>query len=198
MRIKKNSEVKLKKKSKRSDSDVGGADLFKSLLRADNTFTQFRNIVKGIKEKIDIEEIYEEAVRLHSGRRSRNLYGTTPGPEKIIESTLQDSSYRSRMVEIRVKLVRHRDRLDVAIDATRQYLALNYPDMVKGLRTKAERGSVFDTYLKSGVRLHEELKSLITQLDDFVKDIDQTAYTYKTSVECLELLLSRNNDRTKV
>ena len=102
------------------------------------------------------------------------------------------------MVEIRVKLVRHRDRLDVAIDATRQYLALNYPDMVKGLRTKAERGSVFDTYLKSGVRLHEELKSLITQLDDFVKDIDQTAYTYKTSVECLELLLSRNNDRTKV
>jgi sRNA-binding regulator protein Hfq len=195
MVIKKNSEVKLERKSKKSDRDVGGADLFKSLLRADDTFAQFKSIVKGIKSKIDIEEISDEAVRLHSGRRSRNLYGTTPGPEKIIEAALQDSSYRSRMVEIRVKLVRYRDRLDVAIDATRQYLALNYPDMVKGLRTKAERGSVFDTYLRNGVRLHEELKSVISQLDDLVKDIDQTAYVYKTAVECLELLLHRNNDR---
>lgn len=185
------------KKAKSKTAEVGGAELFKKILRSDDAFVQFRALVKSIEVKLDTEEIMAEAARLHSGRLSRTLHGTTPGPEKLLNATLQDSSYRSRMVEVRVKLVRHRDRLDIALQATRQYLATQYRDQVSDLKTKGERESYFDAYLKRGLHLKEDLKSTISQLDDLVKDIDQTAYTYKNAIECLELLLSRNNDRTK-
>lgn len=187
-------ESKLKKPRK---EELGGKDLFKKILRSDDAFLQFRALIKSIEVKLDTEEIMAEAGRLHSGRLSRTLHGTTPGPEKLLTATLQDSSYRSRMVEVRVKLVRHRDRLDIALQATRQYLAMQYREQVSDLKTKGERESYFDAYLKRGLNLKEELKSTIAQLDDLVKDIDQTAYTYKNAIECLELLLSRNNDRTK-
>lgn len=185
-----------KKDLKKKKQEIGGDKLKMSLLK-DDTFKRYRQIVKTIKDKIDLEELEDEMMRLHSGRISRTLYGTTPSGDKLQSASLQDSSNRSRLAEIQVRVTKQADILHIAMDATRIYLAGEFRDYVDDLKTKGERTAFFDGYLKNGVVLLAKMRSFSNRIDIIVKDIDQTGFSLKRSVDILELIYSRGNDKTR-
>lgn len=172
-----------------------GGDALRRKLREDDTFLKYRRILKNIREKMDEEKFYEEVQSMHSGRTMRNLYGTTPGADKISNAVLQDVRVRSRLVELILKATRHHDMLDIVLDETRKYLATKYQDEVLDLRTKGERQSYFDIYLSAGITTKHNLSSMIEAANIVVKDIDQCSHSTRHLIECLELVVSRNNDR---
>jgi hypothetical protein len=183
-----------KKDSKRKKEELGGEHLKMSLLK-DDTYKKYLKIVKTIRDKIDLEDLDDEMTRLHSGRISRTLYGTTPGGDKIMKAALQDSSVRSRLAEIRVRVTKQADLLDITLKATRIHLANSFRDEVDDLRTKGERGAFFDGHLQKGVSLLARMNSFTSRVDTIVKDIDQTGFSLKHAVDILELIYSRNNDK---
>lgn len=176
-----------KKEQSRKSKEVGGESLKRSLLE-DDTYKRYRNIVKAIKDKIIVDDMDDEINRLHSGRISRTLYGTTPGGDKIMNAALQDASHRSRMAEIRVRVSKQADLLDITLEATRIYLARQFADEVPDIRTKSERMAYFDAHLTNGIVLHSKLKSLISRIDVLIKDVDQTGFSLKHCVDILELV----------
>lgn len=176
-----------KKDLKRKRVELGGDQLKRKLLE-DDTYKKYRNIVKTIKNKIDIEGIDEEIMRLHSGRISRTLYGTTPGGDKVMNAALQDASHRSRMAEIKVRISKQADILDITLDASRIYLSREFADEMPTIRTKGERVSYFDHYLSAGIVLHAKLNSLMSRIDILLKDIDQTSFSLQRCVDILELV----------
>jgi hypothetical protein len=178
-----------KKKVKREPL---GGDAMKAMLLKNNTFNKYRRIVRAIKEKIDLEELEAEMRRLYSGRQSRALFGTHPGPEKLMNASLQDASFRTRMVEIRLELSKQADILDIAIDAVRSYLRKEYEDDMPDIKTKGERVTYFDQYLRRGLELKASMDSLIKRLDHAIKDIDQMGFTFKHLSEMLALIYSKN------
>jgi hypothetical protein len=186
-----NKKELTKKKKKK---ELGG-DVLKMSLLADDTYKKYKNIVKTIKDRIDIDEIDAEIMRLHSGRISRTLYGTTPGGDRIMSAALQDSSHRSRMAEIRVRITKQADLLNITLDATRIHLSKAFADEMSDIRTKAERMGYFDTHLTIGIILHAKLDSLITRIDTLIKDIDQTSYTIQHAVKILELVYHHSGSK---
>lgn len=177
-------------KKKAGREELGG-DALRRQLRENDGYLQYRRMVKNIQERFDIEKYYEETHTVHAGRRMRNLFGTTPGADKISDAVLQDVKCRSRLVEIVLKATRHYDRLDILLSEMRKYLAAQYPDVTDHLRTKAERQEYFDAYLKTGIKFQAELKSLIEAANFIIKDIDQCSHATRHLVECLSLVLSR-------
>lgn len=184
-----------KDSEKKSNKASLGGDALKASLLEDNTFKKYRNIVKNIKENLDIDKLVEEVLVLHSGRTSRTLHGKQAGADAISTANLQDSSYRSRMAEIRVKIGLKADQLDIALDAARIHLSREYAGYVGDLKTKGERQGFFDIYLNNGITLHKRMKSVCDQIDLIIKDIDQTSHTIRHAIQILELVYSRNNNK---
>lgn len=164
-------------------------------IRESEYFKRYRKIYKRLHENVDLEKIEREISTLHSGRISRSLVGTSPGPDKIIEANLQDSSYRSRLVELRVEISRSIVLMETTIDSLKLKLSSEHSESLRHLRTKGERLSFIDSFLVSGLMFIQKMESLQDNLDVVIKDIDQTAYTYKNAIQVLELVYSRNNDR---
>jgi len=179
---------------RKKKAELGGDALKQSLLR-DDTYKKYRNIVKTIKDKIDIEDIDSEIDRLHNGRLSRTLYGTTPGGNDIMKAALQDASHRSRMAQIRVRVTKQADLLDITLDATRIYLARHYAEEIADIRTKGERDGYFNTYLAAGVTLYAKLRSLLDRIDTYLKDIDQTGFSLKHCIDILELIYHQSSSK---
>ena len=105
-----------------------------------------------------------------------------------MKAALQDSSHRSRMAEIRVRISKQADILDITLDATRIYLAKQFADEMYDIKTKGERGEFFNPYLTSGLTLHAKLVSLMSRIDVLLKDIDQSGFSLKHCVDILELI----------
>lgn len=183
-----------KKEHSKTKKALGG-DRLKQYLLEDDTYKKYRNIIKSIKDKIDIEDTDAEVNRLHSGRISRTLYGTTPGGDQIMKAALQDSSHRSRLAEIKVRIIKQADLLDITLDATRIYLSRQFADEMPDIRTKAERISYFDHYLNAGVVLLAKLKSLMDRIDVILKDVDQTGFSLKHCVDILELVYHHSGSK---
>lgn len=183
-------------KKKEGRKQIGG-DEFRRTLKGDDTYLKYRRILKNINEKMDLETFYTEITTLHAGRVMRNLYGTTPGASKISDAVLQDVRCRSRLVELVLKSTRYHDILDLTLDETRKYLSTKYADEAPALRTKQERQSYFDVYLTKGISTLANLKSLAESANLVIKDIDQCSHATRHLIECLELVLDRNNDKQR-
>lgn len=184
-------------KKKEGRRQVGAVEL-RATLKGDDTFLKYRRILKNIIGKMDFEELHTEVHRLHSGRTMPNLHGTTPGADRIGEAILKDVRARSRLVELALKATRYHDMLDIVLDTTRKYLATQYGENAPNLRTKAERMSYFDQYLSKGIEVRQELKSLYESIQLVIKDIDQASHATRHLVECLSLVLDRNNTKQSI
>lgn len=191
----------MKKKSKKQIKEElevsreGLDERFKGVLLEDVNFKKYRSIVKFIQKEHDLDEIEKEARRLHSGRKSRSLSGTTPGPQTLVEAMLQDSSNRSRLTQIRVELTKQEGVLDETIDTMRTHMVMRYSELIPDARTKAERMAYLNQYLRKGVSMRQRMITMITIMDLYIKDIDQCSFTLHNSAKVLELVYSKNNDR---
>lgn len=172
----------------------------KEKLKEDDRFRRYKRIVKGMKEGIDIEKMDSEIMRLHTGRLSRQMYGKNPSVDTLLKASLQESSVRSRMAEIRVELSKNLSLLEKAVKEVRKYLMSEYREYVTNFRTKGERIDFFDSQLNSGISMISQIEGLVSRIDFLIKDIDQTSYSLTRTRECLELLYAHKSSvpRTSV
>jgi hypothetical protein len=183
---------------KHKKNETMDPDDLRDSVKADEHYRRFRRIVKNIAQEINIEKLHAELLRLHSGRKSRTLFVKRPSVDTVQEAGLQDSAYRSRMAEIYVEVDYHLGMLAEAVDKIRKHFIHEYRDNMEGLKTKGERLSYADQYIQSGLSLMHKLKRLLSTADVFIKDIDQTGYSFKNTIKTLEILYSHKNDKKSI
>lgn len=164
------------------------ADLLHEI-RQSKTYATFKTVVETVKKRVDLDRGMEEALSLHAGRLSRNIRGERRySPKILIDASLQDLSYRSRLVEIRVKNDLQLATLREAIDAMRRHISTEYSEDLRDFATAEQRRSFVDRVLKNQKTFLAEGEAFIHTLDSLIKDIDQGGYNLKAIVECLKLL----------
>jgi hypothetical protein len=182
-----------KKDAAKKNKKLGGDNLKAALLK-DDAFKRYKQMVKNIREKYDLDEMLEEAHTLHDGRSARGLKGTNPGPQKIADAALQDGSNRSRMASMYARLVERHDLLEIAVTAAKMHIASEYGDAIPGFRTKGERSAFLDTYVASGVKLLSRIETILKVLENYIKDIDQMHFQLKLAHQTLALVYDKNKE----
>ena len=158
-------------------------------IRSDESYKQFRIIFAKAQERLDLDRDLNEALSLHAGRTARKLYGDKQYSVKsLIDATLKDLSFRSRLVEIRVKASIQLSLLEEAVKSLRKYISTEYADDLKEFSTVEQRRNFVDRVVKTPLAFISEGESLLATLDMFVRDIDQSSYHLKNMMECLKLL----------
>lgn len=186
------------KKRKQAAEEVAPPINVGESLKEDDKYKSFRRIVRNIGEQVNTEKMREEILRLHAGRKVRTLYLKRPGVDAVVDAALQDSSYRSRIAEIRIETDYHRGLLEEAVDKMRKHVVHEFSAQVSGLKTKGERMSFADQFLQKGVTLLYKFERLTAMADTVIKDIDQSGYTLKHVVDSMEVLYSSKNDKKNV
>ncbi len=166
-------------------------------IRKDPQYDTFLRILETTRKKLDVEAAVEEAKGLHASRTSRSLSGADRySAKKIIDATLRDLSTRARLVEIRVANDRKLSHLKEAAEALRRYLSTEYVDELKeDFSTAGQRSSFVDRVLKNANALLAEGESLLSVLDFFIKDIDQSSHSVRHVVDCLKLLENKHGSK---
>lgn len=165
-------------------------------IRDDPEYAKFKVIFTRIRERVDLDKDLNEVLNLHAGRTSRKLYGEKQYSVKaLLDASLKDMSYRSRMVEIRVRASVQISVLEESVVALRKYLSTEYADDLREFGTVAERKSFVDRVLKSPLAYIEEANSLLDTIDILLKDLDQASFGLRNMLECLKLLDSSKAGR---
>jgi|SRR3989337_1000697 len=167
-------------------------DKLKALLAKDSNYTRFKEVVKRYSLSEDMDNLMSEIETLHRTRKCRKLHSINPNPRDIVDATLEDSSFRSRAVEILMRMMRSQRAIEKAIDSVSGYLATEYGDYVDA-RTKAERERILRTINQRAYQYLDALESSIAIIREFTGDIDHASFAVKHAIEGLSLLYNRSN-----
>lgn len=171
------------------DDDSNSGSSLLNRIRKDPEYLQFRRIIKLEQSKLKVEEDIKEVLSLHASRTSRTIYDKRQySPQAIVDATTMDLSFRSRMVELRVKASLHISLMQAAIGSIRKYIYTKYAKPCGAFTTEAARNSFIDTVLKNYISDVENAQSFIQLCDTLIKDIDQAGFSLKNMLECLKLL----------
>lgn len=158
-----------------------------AVIRDDEEYKKFRKVIKLELERLNLDQDQKEVLSLHSSRLSRTIYDKRQYSAQIlVDASMMDLAFRSRMVEIRVKASLHVSIMEAAIASIRKYLYSKY--IQSNFSNEAARQSYIDTVLKSYLREVEKAKAFLQLCDTLVKDIDQAAFNLRNMLECLKLL----------
>lgn len=166
------------------------ASKLKKALAEDDTYLRFRNIVRTIQKRINVEKNLIEARSLHGARTVRTLKGTAPSATALYEATVREAATRARLTEIKITLYVEEQLLKASLDATISHLRTAYDLSFVG-NTQEDRKLVVRSILRSGYKLHDELTSAINILDLIVKDIDQAGYSTRNLIDIVKIQTER-------
>ena len=167
-------------------------DKLKKLLARDDQYDRFKDIVKKYSMHAELESLVEEVFTLHRTRKTRKLHSIKPNPRDVIDASLEDSSYRSRAVEILMRMMRSQRAIQRAIDNISGYILTQYGDYIEG-RTKAERERAIRNVNTRAIFYLDELESAIEVLREFIVDCDKAGYAVKSAIEGLKIVYGREN-----
>jgi hypothetical protein len=159
------------------------------MIRSDDAFTTFREIVKKARTHLKIEQYREEALALMLNRVSRQIHGKKQfSPKIMLEAAANDMSARARLVEIRVRCKVHLDSLEDANKALKNHVLTTYMEEMKAFSNAEARNALVERVQKSARALVTEAAALIDMLDQIVADIDKCSYHMSNMVQCLVML----------
>lgn len=163
-------------------------DLLDSI-RNDDEYKKFKRIIKLELDRLNIEQDQKEVLSLHSSRLSRSIYDKRQySAQVLIDASMMDLSFRSRIVEIRVKASLHVSIMQAAISSIKKYIYSKYVQNSAQFSTEASRQAYIDTVLKNYVKAVDAVESFLQLCDTIVKDIDQAGFNLRNMLECLKLL----------
>lgn len=163
-----------------------GKSKLRKKLDADETFARYKRIIDNAN-RVNLEELLKEAVRLHSTRSVRSLSAkTSVGSKSLSKALSEDQSYRSRIVELIVQIRAEYNPLNVATLAIRDHLNSKYSREL-GVRTVAERESTWRKLTQKGSSRLEELSNAVETLEYVIEDIDKAGYALRNMVDLLQL-----------
>lgn len=159
------------------------------IIREDEEYQKFRKVIRLELERLKLEQDQKEVLSLHASRLSRGIYDKRQySAQMLIDASMMDLSFRSRIVEIRVKASLHISIMEAAIGSIRKYLYSKYVQSSSSFSTENSRQSYIDTILKSYIKEVEKAKAFLQLCDTLVKDIDQATFNLRNMLECLKLL----------
>lgn len=163
-----------------------------ALLKEDETFLRFIRVRNTAISSINVRNLLQEAEYLHASRKSRKLSSAKLSPNTVHEAVINDSSNRSRLVELRSMIMKAQELLVTAMSAARRYVRVKYSEEFKdAAKTQAERNALLDKLFTKAITFKDELEYALDVLDLYIKDIDQTAHALHKVVELLKLHLDR-------
>ena len=160
-----------------------------SEIRSGAQYKKYQKILEAAQTGLDLDVLRAEALGSHSARTSRQLYGSKQySPKALVDAVYKDLAFRSRMVEIRVKVSVALSNLDEASKAMRRYISTEYSDDLLDFSTADQRRSFVDRVLKVGLAYLAEGQALLDMMDSLIKDCDQAGFSLRNAVETLKLL----------
>lgn len=157
-------------------------------LKEDAQFKKFRNIVTTLRTAINVEKDMAEVLSLHASRVSRTLYAKPKGPKILLEASLTDMSFRSRMTEIRLQLYANASILEEAIKAIKRYINTEFNDELNSYSNVEQKRNMVERVVAFALDLQSTCESSIATIDDLIKDIDQSGFHLRNAVEIMKLL----------
>lgn len=160
-----------------------------SIIREDPEYKAFKQILTATKQGLDIEALSTECMGLHAGRPSRSLTGDGRySPKTLLDANTTDMSARGRMTEIRVKVDKKVSSLRKGIAAMRKHILTKYADELKDYGGVTMQKALADRVMKAGIEYIEEAETLISGIDQLVKDIDSAGHALHRCGELIKLL----------
>ncbi|QJT71045.1 hypothetical protein GR11A_00007 [Vibrio phage vB_VcorM_GR11A] len=158
-------------------------------LSKDSDYSRFINILNTVN--LEPKILLEEVTRLHTSRKSRllNVKGTISSA-KITKAALQDTAFRSRVVEIRSQVRQQLNALDSGFGIVHNALLGRYAgSLLKPYNTKAEKESVIASLkeMQRAQKLIDDFSSLVELCEDVIEDIDKSAWALKLAMQGLEI-----------
>lgn len=168
-------------------------------LKKDDTYQRLERLYEQASS-FNLDEIEEEAARLHSARPSRSLMSKGVTPSSLNKAICVDMSNRSRLLELRSNCMRSITILATAIRGARVHLRASYGDSLKAVfgTTRADIEAGIDKLILRYSSLHSSLENTIEILDSYIKDIDQSGYALRNLVDIAKLTLGGAGARSEV
>lgn len=154
-------------------------------LEDDETYKKYRKAVKNSR-LLDIDGYIKECHNLHSTRKVRSMVSGKFTPKSLIEASMQDQSYRSRMVQMRMEALRFQTLLEHTMTVMRGYLLTKHRDRIIG-RTVAERSAYVDRLLSDGMLEIQRISGLMAITEEAIGDIDHAAWSLKHAFDSIQL-----------
>lgn len=164
---------------------------FKRELGEDDNCRRFSAVYKTARSALNVERLEGEIRYLHANRSSRTLNAAKISPKILSVATIEDLSARSRLIEIKLLAYRTEELLSISLAKVRNYVKTEYRDDIAEMSgsTKADRDATLDVVFEGPVAFLGDLKSLSTQIDMIVKDIDQGSFNLRRLQDMLAIQL---------
>ncbi len=166
---------------------------FKRELGEDDNCRRFATVYKTAMAALNVERLEAEIRYLHSNRSARNLNAAKISPKILSTANIEDLAARSRLTEIKLLAYRTEELLSISLSKVRNYVKTQYRDDIADISgsTKADREATLDVVFEGPVAFLGDLKSLSSQIDMIVKDIDQGSFNLRRLQDLLAIQLDR-------
>lgn len=162
-------------------------------LREDDAYIKYRNILKMAVSNGNFADITSEIESLHKGRLSRRLHLNKPNINTVVDSALQDASYRSRCIEIIIVVSKTQRMLQASVDAIHNHIIAKYSEHLIDIRTKSDREAIVEHLLQPAYNKLTEIERIVEIAQYVVDDIDKAAWSLSNTIKALELMYSRES-----
>lgn len=166
-------------------------------LRRDKRVIRLKaSIEKGIFF-VDVKKYREEIRTLHAGRKVRTLKAkivVRNFSNKFMDAALQNSAYRSRIVEIKMIMLDRKHELEEYLEALKKDLKVRYSeDLAETYRTINERDNAVAVVLSDAMSIIRNVDNACKYADLVIEDIDQSGWTMKHLMSAVELQVGKKS-----
>jgi len=174
---------------------VRSSQRFNEAVKKNKKLRKMRGMLERGAYAIDITQVIRELESLHSTRKFRSYEVkevVSSMQKKLMEATVENSSFRSRCVELKMRCFKVSRLLEEHLGIMRDYLATKYADVLRNeFNTIKDRNAAVNTVLTDFTRLQHKLETAIKLADMVINDMDQAYWSIQLVERTMELNLAR-------
>ena len=154
---------------------------------------RYRQLRKALKEGVydypfaDTEKELKDLHRSLDTRKWTDKSLRRNGVKLLIGASIQNQSYRSRLVEILIQVRRYHNNLDREYQLVRDHLMQEHPDRFEG-RTKEDRMRSVNALFETVISRLAQYVSLMDDIKIVIDDLDKSAWQLKTILEVSKII----------
>lgn len=147
---------------------------------------------------IETQELITELHELHEKRvfrsyKTKEVLGAAQA--KLVRASIQEASFRSRAVAIKMECFKVSELLQTDLDATTRYLGTKYADLLaQEFRSVDDRKAAIKHVLEGLHQLARGLKTVMDSADMLIDDIDQSGFSLQRVLGAMQLSFSRERN----
>lgn len=164
----------------------------KELLKKDEAYRKYKNILAHCTNLAEFDNLVSEMEMMHKSRKSRDLHLKNPDVQKLVDASMQASSYRSRCVEIMNTVQKANRLLQAATDRIETHTATTYREFIPGRSQQERKAYIKNIYQAAHYKL-ADYERIIEMAKLLIEDIDQFGWTARLILNSLELIYQREN-----